>query len=98
MGALIRRARDLPGVDELNAVIAPGQLSVRGRCPPTGAGSGGNAGQPELVTMPEGGEGLEAEPASARRRLVVLLEQTRADQADNRGLVQKDAHDVRCGV
>jgi hypothetical protein len=98
LGALIRRAVISHGVDELNAVIAPGQFSVRGRCPPTEAGSGGHGGQPELVTMPEGGEGLEAEAPSARRRLVVLFEQTRADQADDRGLVQKDAHDVRCSV
>src|SRR5918996_2773603 len=27
---------------------------------PAGAGSGGHGGQPELVTMPEGGEGLQA--------------------------------------
>jgi hypothetical protein len=41
--------------------------------------------------MPEGGEGLQAEIASADRPLVVVLEQERANQVDHRGLVREDA-------
>src|ERR687892_2268364 len=41
---------------------------------PAGAGSGGHGGQPELVTMPEGGEGLQAvllrAAAPTRRRTI----------------------------
>jgi hypothetical protein len=53
-------------------------------------GSGGHGGQPELVSMPEGGEGLQAHVAAADRPSVVLLEQQRVDQADDGRLVRGD--------
>jgi len=52
-------------------------------------GSGGDRGQPDVVTMADRGEGLQAHGAAADRLLVVLLEHEGPDPADDRGLVRE---------
>ena len=49
--------------------------------------SGGHGRQPDGVTMPEAGEGLQAHVAAPDGPFVVLLQHQGADEADDRGLV-----------
>ncbi len=57
--------------------------------------SGGQDGQAALGTVAERSGGLKGHVAgSLDRPLVGLLQQERADQASDRGLVGKDADDV----